>query len=364
MLGLKSQPPTHEKTMPNALPKSGKAAACQTQNLGTFERAADPCIEQFVATHVAMFLKEIGLKLPLIFQGIDFQNAARQIEKFFESDSEAFWRLPGQPELPHIRPDDDWLKPPVDPTDFADLLDRVQVPKIEPSRVERNLIWLGDLLHLSQVERKLLLWAYLVSQQRPNQLLTSMRSLPVSDKQSAYEMLAVLLDEPDEEIADCFAIPHRLSAMGLMEGPWRGSGRAGNLAQYVLGTDALLEILETPHRSKRALLHCLSAPDLHYDNEFDYDDDPSVCRERYPGGVGVAIEATILDEPLSAAHIESLVWWWTGMPVETGVCAPLKGLLDYYSVHQAIRNYTQTQALRNRSITEVGALHALYTAAL
>lgn len=364
MLGLKSQPPTHEKTMPNALPKSGKAAACQTQNLGTFERAADPCIEQFVATHVAMFLKEIGLKLPLIFQGIDFQNAARQIKKFFESDSESFWRLPGQPELPHIRPDDDWLMPPVDPTDFADLLDRVQVPKFEPSRVERNLNWLDDLLHLSQVERKLLLWAHLVSQQRPNPLVTLMCSLPVADEQSAYEMLAVLLDEPEQEIAECFVIPYRLSAMRLIEGPWRGTGRAGNLAQYVLGTDAMLEILETPHRSKKALLHHLSSPDFLWDNEFDYEDDPSVCRERYPGGVGEAIEATILDEPLSAAHIASLIWWWTGMSVDAGVCEPLQGLLDYYSVHQAIRSYAQTQALRNRSITEVGVLHAVYTAAL
>ena len=192
-----------------------------------------------------------------------------------------------------------------------------------------------------------------------------MCSLRVADEQNAYEMLAVLLEEPKQEIADCFAIPYRLSAMGLMEGPWRGTGRAGNLAQYVLGTDALLEILEAPHRSRKALLHCLSAPDLQWDNdEFDYEDDPSVCRERYPGGVGVAIEATILDEPLSAAHSESLVWWWTGMPLETGVCAPLQGLLDYYSVHQAIRSYAQTQVLRNRSITEIGVLHAVYTAAL
>ena len=148
--------------MPNALPKSGKAAACQSQCLGPFERAADPCIEQFVATQVAMFLKEIGLKLPLMFQGVDFQNAARQIKKFFESDSEAFWRRPGQPELPHIRPNEDWLLPPVDPTEFVDLLERVQVPKSETCRVERNLMWLGDLLHLSQVERKLLLWVQLL----------------------------------------------------------------------------------------------------------------------------------------------------------------------------------------------------------
>ena len=350
--------------MPNALPKSGKAAACQSQCLGPFERAADPCIEQFVATQVAMFLKEIGLKLPLMFQGVDFQNAARQIKKFFESDSEAFWRRPGQPELPHIRPNEDWLLPPVDPTEFVDLLERVQVPKSETCRVERNLMWLGDLLHLSQVERKLLLWAYLVSQQRPNQLATLMCSLPVSDERSAYGKLAVLLDESAQEIVDCFAVPHPVSAMGLIEGPWRGSGRAGNLAQYVLGTDAMLEILGTPHRSKNALLHCLSTPDFLWDNEFDYEDEPSVCCQRYPGAVGEAIEATILDDPLSAAHIASLIWWWTGMPVETGVCAPLKGLLDYYSVHQAIRSYAQTQALRNRSITEVGVLHALYTAAL
>jgi hypothetical protein len=350
--------------MPNALPKSGKAAACQTQCLGPFERAADPCIEQFVATQVATFLKDIGLKLPLIFQGIDFQNAARQIKKFFESDSEAFWMLPGQPELPHIRPNEDWLLPSVELTEFANLLDRVQLPNSETCRVERNLKWLGDLLHLSQVERKLLLWAYLVAQQRPNHLGTLMCSLPVSDEQSAYQMLAALLDEPEQEIADCFAIPHRLSAMGLMDGPWRGIGRAGNLAQYVLGTDAMLEILETPHRSKKAILHCLSTPDLKWDNEFDYEDEPSVCCQRYPGGVGEAIEATILDEPLTAAHIASLIWWWTGMPVETVVCAPLKGLLDYYSVHPAIRNYAQKQALRNRSITEVGVLHALYTAAL
>jgi len=350
--------------MPNALPESGKAAACQTQCLGPFERATDPCIEQHVATNVAMFLKDLGLKLPLMFQGIDFQNAARQIKKFFESDSEAFCRLPGQPDLPHIRPDDNWLVPPVDPTEFADLLERVQVPKSETCRVERNLKWLGDLLQLSQVERKLLLWAYLVSQQRPNPLVTLMCSLPFSDEQSAYQMLAQLLDEPEQEIADCFGIPHRLSAMGLMEGPWRVSGRAGNLAQYVSGTYAMLEILETPHRSKGALLHCLSTAVLQWDREFDYEDDPSVCRQRYPGGVGEAIEATILDEPLSAAHIASLIWWWTGMPVETGVCAPLKGLLDFYSVHQAIRSYAQTQALRNRSLKEVGVLHAVYTAAL
>jgi hypothetical protein len=313
---------------------------------------------------VAMFLKDIGLKLPLMFWGADFQNAARQIKTFFESDSDVFIRLPGQPELPHIRPEDNWLVAPVNPTEFADLLDRVQVHKSGTCRVERNLKRLGDLLQFSQVERKLLLWAYVVSQLHPNHLGTLMCSLPVSDEQSAYQMLAVLLDEPEQEIADCFAIPYRLSAMGLMEGPWRGSGRAGNLAHYVSGTYAMLEILESPHRSKKALLHCLSKPDFQWDSEFDYEDDPSVCRERYPGGVGEAIEATILDEPLSAAHIASLIWWWTGMPVETGVCAPLKGLLDYYSVHQAIRNYAQTQARRNRSITEIGVFHALYTAAL
>lgn len=325
-----------------------------------FEVPPHPCNLQFLEALNALVMRTLGERLHRIAEGENFQWAACFVRDFF---APAFSAVPGLPITPgsiRFAPGrSQRIEPAFLVSSFADLMARIPVPELEVRcAVTRNLRWLEDALYLSTVEAKLLLWTYAISHRRSERLRNALAAVRFERESDAHAAMAVLLDEPEEAIAGCFAAPIRLLAMRLI---WKGRRTVPiGLDECFEASDLLPAVLETVHRSPEAMLARLLEPEPNWTLDPKVETPSVLFYDWFEKPLADAFAATVSGRQLTADHIVALIEWLTGFRLEPAQCSPLAGHITLEAIEQALKRCFVTNGGCNRVVTPLKVLGSLY----
>ena len=321
-----------------------------------------PANEAFVKSMEAVLMKTIGMNLSSITPSENFAWAAIQIRDHFADHFGEQFEAPAKPNVPKfLLPPEQRVTPVIVPAAFRYRLGTLELAT--PDRacaVVRNLDWLTEVFHLSQADRKVLLWTHIANRTLPPGIEGVMSEIQFCNECQAHAALSLLLDETESEIAKCFAAPSRLRGMRLIDShPWR---YPLTLDSFFQGTENLTDVLEVVHYSRAGMLQRLSDLSLYWSML----PDPEVPTERlyrwYLPAMAEACIATVNDQPLTAAHIAELVWWLIGYRLPAEQFETLAGNIDFVTIQKAIQRCCMDRSQRDQAITQLAVMQALYAA--
>jgi hypothetical protein len=224
----------------------------------------------------------------------------------------------------------------------------------------RNLDWLTEAFHLSQAERKVLLWTHIANRMLPPAIEGVLSEIQFCNDRQAHAALSLLLDEPESEIAKCFSAPCRLRGMRLIDShPWR---YPLTLESFFQGTENLTDVLEVVHYSRAGMLQRLSELSLYWSMLPDAGVPNEQFYRWFKPAMAEACIATANSQPLTAAHIAELVWWLIGYRLPAEQFEPLAGNIDFVTIQRAIQRCCVERSQRDQAITQFTVLQALYAA--
>lgn len=318
----------------------------------------------FRHARAAWMLQTLGVNLHRLVDGDEFQRAARHVQNFFAPELGIADARTCSFDIPHFllaahHP----AEAPIGPMSFTTEIAALDIPEPDADcAVARNLSWLTELLHLTPVERKLLLWAYCAETQHPAVLNRVLGCVPCENWADVIEALSVLLEEPVIAVAECLVLPCRLQAMRLI---LTETQRApSSLSQCLEPSDTLVEVLETVHRSKNALLFDLLEPRLpHWSLQPQNDVPDAVLLEWFDRPVADVFIASLSGRPLTAANISAAITWLTGWQVPDAQCEPLVAHLTLDAIERAVQRCFVEHGQRNEPVTVFALMQALYAAA-
>lgn len=321
-----------------------------------------PANEAFVKGMEAVVMKTLGMNLSSITTSENFAWAAIQIRDYFAEHFGEQIEATATPNVPKfLLPPEQRVTPVIVPAAFRYRLGLMELATPDQEcAVVRNLNWLTEVFHLSQAERKVLLWTYIANRMLPPVIEGVMSEIQFCNEPQAYAALSLLLDEPESEVAKCFAAPSRLRGMRLIDShPWR---YPLTLESFFQGTENLTDVLEVVHYSRAGMLQRLSELSLYWSML----PDPGVPSERlhrwYLHAMAEACIATSNDEALTAAHIAELVWWLIGYRLPAEQFGPLTGNIDFVTIQKAIQRCCMERSQRDQAITQLAVMQALYAA--
>jgi hypothetical protein len=321
-----------------------------------------PANEAYAKCMAAVLMKTIGLNLSSITTSENFPWAAIQIRDYFADHFGKQLEAPAKPNVPKfLLPPEQRVAQEIVPAAFRYQLGSLDlVPPDLACAVVRNLDWLTEAFHLSSAERKVLLWTHVVNCQRPPVVEGVMSEIQFCNERQAYGALSLLLDEPQSEVAKCFAAPSRLRGMRLIDShPWRYPLTLDSLFQ---GTENLTDVLEVVHYSRAGMLQRLSELSLFWSML----PDPGVPDDRlhrwFKPAMAEACIATVNDQPLTAAHIAELVWWLIGYRLPAEQFEPLAGNIDLVTIQKAIQRCCMGRSQLDQAVTQLAVMQALYAA--
>ena len=321
-----------------------------------------PANEAFVKSMEAVLMKTIGMNLSSITPSENFTWAAIQIRDHFADHFGEQFEAPAKPNVPKfLLPSEQRVIPVIVPAAFRFRL--VSLELVTPDRacaVVRNLDWLTEVFHLSQAERKVLLWTHIANRTLPPVIEGVMTELQFCNERQAHAALSLLLDEPESEIAKCFVAPCRLRGMRLIDShPWR---YPLTLDSFFQGTENLTDVLEVVHFSRSGMLQRLSELSLFWSML----PNSGVAQEQFyrwfKPAMAEACIATDNDQPLKAAHIAELVWWLIGYRLPAEQFEPLAGNIDFVTIQKAIQRCCMERSQLDRAVTQLAVMQALYAA--
>jgi hypothetical protein len=328
-----------------------------------FAVPAHPRNVAFRQAQVAQMLKTLGANLHRLVDGDEFQLAARHIRNFFAPELGIASSRIYSSDIPRfLLPADRPAEQRIDPVQFG--AEIAALTLLEPDgecAVVRNLGWLQELLHLTAVERKLLLWAYCAETEHPAVLNRVLGGVPCQNLAAAVEALVIVLDEPVAAVAECFARPSRLRAMRLILADTRRE--PSSLSECLETGETLVDVLETVHRSKNALLADLLEPRPHWSLQPENDVPEALLLEWFDLPVAEVFVATLNDRPLSAVHIVTAIMWLTGWQVPAAQCEPLAGHLSFDAIERAVQRCFVEHGQRDQPVTQLALMQALYAVA-
>ena len=324
------------------LTKTGSADAGASPNVdltvAPYGVPPHPANEAFAKCMAAALMKIIGINLSSIMTSENFPWAAIQIRDYFSDHFGEQFEAPNKPNVPKfLLPPEQRVSPKIVPAAFRYRLGSLElVPPNQACAVVRNLDWLTKAFHLSAAERKVLLWTYVTNCLLHPFVEGVMSEIQFCNDSQAYAVLSLLLDEPESEIAKCFAAPSRLRGMRLIDShPWR---YPLTLDSFFQGTENLTNVLEVVHYSPAGMLHRLSELSLYWSML----PDAGVPNERFyrwfKPAMAEACIATVNNQPLAAAHIAELVWWLIGYRMPSEQFEPLAGNIDFVTIQKAIQH--------------------------
>ena len=321
-----------------------------------------PANEAFVKGMEAVLMKTIGMNLSSITTSENFPWAAIKIRDYFADHFGEQIEAPAKPNVPKfLLPPEQRVAPEIVPAAFRYRLGSLELAT--PSQVcavMRNLDWLTDAFHLSRAERKVLLWTHIANRMLPPVIEGVMTELQFCNERQAHAALSLLLDEPESEVAKCFAAPSRLRGMRLIDShPWRYPLM---LDSFFQGTENLTDVLEVVHYSHAGMLQRLSElslywsmlPDAGVPNEHFY--------RWFKPAMAEACIATDNNQLLAAAHIAELVWWLIGYRMPAGQYEPLAGNIDFVTIQKAIQRCCMERSQRDQTVSQLAVMQALYAA--
>jgi hypothetical protein len=310
----------------------------------------------------AVLMKTIGMNLSSITTSENFPWAAVQIRDYFSDHFGEQFEAPARPNVPiFLLPPEQRVAPEIVPAAFRYQLSLLELATPDQAcAVVRNLDWLTDAYHLSQSERKVLLWTHIANRMLPSAIEGVMSEIQCLNERQAHAALSLLLDEPASEIAKCFTAPCRLRGMRLIDShPWR---YPLTLDSFFQGTENLTDVLEVVHYSRAGMLQRLSELSLYWSMLPDLGVPHEQLFRWFKLAMAEACIATANDQPLTAAHIAELVWWLIGYRLPAEQYEPLAGHLDFVTIQKVIQRCCMDRSQRDQAITQLAVMQALYAA--
>ena len=310
-------------------------------------------------------LKFLGANLHRLIdddQGDEFQRAARHIRNFFAPELGIASVRIYSFDVPQFLLPVDCPVALIDPVLFAAQMQAVVPPEFGGEcSVLRNLDGLTELLHLTRVERKLLLWSYCAEAQHPAVLKGVLGCVPCENWADAIEALSILLEEPAIAVAICLASPFRLRALRLV---LTDTLRVpSSLAQCLQASETLVEVLETVHLSKTALLADLQGPRSHWTLQPESDVADGLLVAWFDLPVADVFAAALNERRLTAPQIAVAITWLTGWQIPAEQYQPLAEHLTFDLIELTVQRCFVDHGQRHRSVTVLALMQALYVAA-
>ena len=321
-----------------------------------------PANEAYAKCMAAVLMKTIGMNLSSITTSENFPWAAIKIRDYFADHFGERIESPAKPNVPKfLLPPEQRVAPEIVPAAFRYRLDSLQLATPDQAcAVVRNLDWLTEVFHFGQAERKVLLWTYIANRMLPPVIEGVMSEIQFCNERQAHAALSLLLDEPESEVAKCFAAPCRLRGMRLIDShPWR---YPLTLDSFFQGTENLTDVLEVVHYSRAGMLQRLSElslfwsmlPDACVPNEQFY--------RWFKAAMAEACIATANNQPLKAAHIAELVWWLIGYRLPVEQFEQLAGSIDFVTIQKAIQRCCMERSQVDKAVTQLAVMQALFAA--
>ena len=321
-----------------------------------------PANKAFAKGMEAVLMKTIGMNLSSITTSENFPWAAIQIMDYFAYHFGEPIEAPEKPNVPKfLLPPEQRITPEIVPAAFRYRLGLLElVAANQACAVVRNLGWLTETFHLSQAERKVLLWTHIANRMWPPVIEGVMSEIQFCNERQAHAALSLLLDETESEIAKCFAAPCRLRGMRLIDShPWR---YPLSLDSFFQGTENLTDVLDVVHYSRAGMLQRLSELSLYWSMLPDAGVPDERLHRWFKPAMAEACIATVNDQPLTAAHIAELVWWLIGYRLPSEQFESLAGNIDFVTIQTAIQRCCMDRSQRDQAITQLAVMQALYAA--
>ena len=318
-------------------------------------------------------MRQLGMHLTAIVGNPDcedLQYAAHCIRRYFGS------RLPMEP-MPEFIADaprflldkDSRTEHRTDPQELAQHLSTVVMPQsAHICIVSAKLNLLKTLLHLSEAEVKFLSMAYVVSSQHIHTnalscgIAMALQHISVQNDEHRNRAIAALLEVATSDAASIFKLPNRLKALRFVETVYIKDGPT--LRSTFTLTDEFVNLLETVYRSHAALLQAIAEPDCDLNLLNDHEIPVGHLFENFPNEVAEAYMCDMLERPLKAHQIESLMAWFTGgHRMLPSVYSPLAGLIKFETVREAIKRAALDCCIANVQLDSFALMRSLYAAA-
>ena len=321
-----------------------------------------PANEAYVKCMADVLMKTIGMNLSSVTTSENFAWPAIKIREYFSDHFDEQIEASVIPNVPKfLLPPEQRVTPVIVPAAFSYRLGALELAVPDQAcAIVRNLDWLNQAFRLNAAERKVLLWTYVVNSQMPSFIEGVMSEIQFCNEHQAHAALSLLFEEPESEVAKCFAAPSRLRGMRIIDShPWR---YPLTLDSFFQGTENLTDVLEVVHYSPTAMLQRLSELSLYWSML----PNAGVPNERFhrwfkPAMAGACI-ATVNNQPLNAAHITELVWWLIGYRLPAEQFEPLAGNIDFVTIQKAIQRSCIDRSQRDQVITKLAVTKALYEA--
>lgn len=317
-------------------------------------------------------MRQLGMNLTAVADGPDCEDAqyaAHCIRRYF---GEA---LPMDPmpdfiaDAPRFLLDkDSRTENRTDPQELAQHLRVLAMPQsAHICIVSAKLVLIQKLLHLSEAEVRFLSMAYVVSSQhmRTNALscgiAVALQHIRVQGDEHRNRAIAALLEVAPSDAASIFKLPNRLKALRFVETVYTKD--APTLRTTFTLTDEFVSLLETVYRSHAALLQGITEPENDLNLLNDHEIPVGHLFENFPNEVAEAYMCDMLQRPLKACQIESLVAWFTGgHRMLPSVYSPLAGRIKFETAREAIKRAALDCCIANVQLDSFALMRSLYAA--
>ena len=178
-----------------------------------------PANEAYVKCMADVLMKTIGMNLSSVTTSENFAWPAIKIREYFSDHFDEQIEASVIPNVPKfLLPPEQRVTPVIVPAAFRYRLGSLELTNPDQvCAVVRNLDWLTEAFHLSSTERKVLLWTYVVNSQMPSFIEGVMSEIQFCNEHQAHAALSLLFEEPESEVAKCFAAPSRLRGMRIID---------------------------------------------------------------------------------------------------------------------------------------------------
>ncbi len=313
---------------------------------------------------ITLLARRLGARLTELVAASEFQTAAAKIQELLSESLNAIDQGICPVDIPEFLDAGLGEPPQFDPVVFANQINAPHAGNAlaaDDSVVARNLSWLEMLLGLTPAERKLLVWSYCLQQDVSGVLPSVSAQIRCAGWADAIVALSILLDESTAAIGDSLFQSCRLRAMGLLDIDLQHE--PSSMAECMIGSQTLVDILETPYRSEAALLVDLVDASPSWQTLCEMLVSDATLLDWFGGSVAELLSTAMAGKALSASHISTAIGWLTGWYVPVPHCEPLSRHIDLAGIDRAVRQCFVAHARRKSATTPLALMQALYAAA-
>jgi hypothetical protein len=357
--------------------RNSLAKAQQPRSWSLFERKVRaPRLAKNVAFAEALgaeLNRTLGMKLSRVSRVNSFEKMARTTQLQFvchaieiiaeTSYSEAYQQLENSwlgNGSQHRRGKD--KAAPIDPAAFTQRMMALQLPSTAiDCPVATNLTWLAESLRLTAVEQKVLEYAYSLASRVECVQPLVLRDLRYKTMALALQHLAIILDAPVTEVAQCYSGPSRLYGLQLLS--QEKTGNFTTLDELLNMPPSKVQLLETSFKTSDDLLVAMMQPSFYAETLPDASVSRTLLELWMPMTVADAYVAAIHHQPLTAVHITALLQWFTRCELDAEAFSGLAGKLSFETILSATQRYCFERSCAGQPLTTPELLHALHLAA-